>query len=273
MHNYQVELQYKTMEYFGSRPTVSVKITADPHEREISNLEATTLIFFDGPSLGKLNLREEIRTKFTWKHYGKLSVRDPPSSKLEGPAWELFKGTSSAVGLSFLYHLLDMYKEIKGRRETSRMKWNLVFSNEAIDVLRGLEIGSASYSARKYERNPYYARRIITDLCTLVGEDSLKPLDDLVKNGLLNLPFILTKTSYFIPPEKVNHVLGHKGKKTGKYPNPTLVARTTVDLSGINPNDQRNKHFIHAVTKIADVLEIYVSSIEFPGPKYFRIDN
>ncbi len=275
MENYKSELQYKTKGYLGIVPVTSLKIMADVVKGEPASLEATTLFVFDGISLGKLNIDEAIRTKLVWNYFGRLSmaqVEHTHSKKYKKIlSTAVVKAGLSIVYLTALNYFIDAYKDIKKKEEVSKREFDLRFSGTSTNnkALRGKEIGKFSYSATKYDRLRKRSKGI-EEFKKKTGIDPTETLENKLEHRLEEYPFVISTSRYDISEDSVNFVLGQpcKVKQKNKYPQPSIILRKTIDLGGLNPNDHREKHVIHAVTKIKGVEKPYVDRKIILGPDY-----
>lgn len=279
MDNVYTELMLSTRDYLGeSKPLITYKIISDPVPHQSAELEARTLMFFDGTSLGKLNVDKDVRTPITWKHYGKLSLRDPKpiSTSLTHVLSTLSALVSFGTSLDpeKVYRgLRGMYEEYNGRTELVRHNWDLVFNKEnRYEELRNMSIGTCTYQAKKYSPRSKHGQKVMEKFQKETGVD-LSSLEEKSQIDLINTHFLDIKVSYEIPKDMIDRVLGVEAKKTSGYPNPSIVLWTDIYSGLLNPDNSKEEHRIYTITSFKGEEEIFENLLTIEGPKYPKEDR
>ena len=277
MNNHHVDLMIGPRDWLGqSTPIITNKITAYPVLGQDATLEASTLLFFDGISLGRLKVSDDVRDYITWKQYGKLSLRHPkPKVKVHPGIIHsmLIIAAVSGFGIplylrEFFYGARQMYKDSRGQDEEVRHNWNLVFNNRNQSPdLRDLVVGTSSYHARRYLPRSEHAFRRLDTYQKETGIDFSSP-ELHVPFSLAECPFLEITVNYEIPKENVDRVLGIKAKKTSGYESPSIVVWETIDPRFLNPDSAHEIHNIYAITAIKGEAKPYEKLLEISGPKY-----
>ncbi|MFH1127544.1 MAG: hypothetical protein ABIG84_02775 [archaeon] len=196
MGNKSIELMLSTREWLNqSTPLITYKITYDPSPYQSAKLDARTLMFFEGISLGKLNVSEDVRTPITLKKSGKLSLRDP-KPKIPDYLSHVLSTLSALVGFGTsldpekIYHgLSGIYNEYKGRTELVKRDWDLVFNEGyGYDELNG-PIGTCTYEAKKYSPRSKHGLKVMEEFEKETGVD-LSSLSEKVQIDLINTHFL-----------------------------------------------------------------------------------
>ncbi len=264
MTNIDVQLQKSMLYYLGSpRDLLSHRIAIVPDPSQDVELTSRTLLIFDGPSLRRLNMSDDVKNTVTLKHYGKVSLRPPPRKIIERKQLRHFFGALLApfgVAIGDFIALIDSLK----KTEVINYSTNLAFDERVI--------GSLDAYFSKYAPHTDQLSRMLTKYCasTKTALTDLALPSNVVRDAK-GFPYISLYTKHFIPQEQVAFVLSQSPRPLDpKYLQPTLVLRTNVDISRLNPNDYHDRHYVHAVTAIDGYERPFVHSIVFPGPKFYR---
>ncbi|MBS3052296.1 MAG: hypothetical protein J4428_02920 [Candidatus Aenigmarchaeota archaeon] len=268
MSDPDVQLKLSKTQYLGPpKDSLLLRIATVPALGRDFSLYTKSLFIFDGPSLGRLNIVDDVRYRATWHQYGKISLRGRKQKIGAERVKHLTYAVLSAMGLSFIGNLFDLVYTFKTSQRfdfESDLVLNLYDEQEG--QKRNTAVGTLSASAKKHYARTKEQRDAIKKFTGNLSDTTALPKRML--ENLENYPVLSVSTKYAMPRKSVDYVLSLQRRQlSNEYKDPLLVMRTGVDISGLSSDHSHDVHRICSITQIHG-YPVFVNSVDFPGPKY-----